>query len=166
MTGFMRSHVPLLRGIADAVGLPSVREEAKRPGAAAVYRVTIRYHDGQVRDSVAALRRVHPGGWSLEVAYRGAFENRPIRYPIPPERGEAFAAALAAVGFDRLNDAPDVPPYPTADLWLIERASGAFQHEVLLAPESATFASSAVNPYARLVNAVRNGLPEAVKRMT
>ncbi|MFN8529015.1 MAG: hypothetical protein U0670_10415 [Anaerolineae bacterium] len=159
MAGLIRSHLSLLRDIANALKLPDVQAEGRTPGLIAVYRITVRYHDGRACDSAATLWHQQGDRWRLEIGYRGAFEGKLLHYPMTPARGDAFAAALASVGFDRLGDSPDVPLYPTADLWLIERAAGTFYRGVLLAPETTG------EPYTRLVNAVQNGLPEAVKRV-
>jgi len=50
-----------------------------------------------------------------------------------------------------------LPAYNLTDLWLIERAAGTFAHSVILAPELAR------DEYSKLVNAVKNGLPEALR---
>lgn len=155
----MRSHAPGLRMIADRLALASVSALAKRPGVVAVYRVTAQTFDGRLCDSVATFTRINGRDSVLEIAYLRAFDRKPLIYAIPTARCEVFAAALASLSFDRLPDQPNLPIYEAADLWLIERASGTFAHQVVVAPDSAA------DEYARLVNAINNGLPEAIKQV-
>ncbi len=159
MAGVVRTYLSLMREIAEGLTLTPLDVMARQPGIVMVYRVTVRYHDRRVRDSAATLIQRRMDVWALEVAYRGAFDGKPIQYPITMARGTAFAAALTGQGFDRLLDAPDLPPYPSADLVLIERAAGTFYHSVIVSM------TTAVEPYTRIVNAVRNGLPEALKQV-
>jgi hypothetical protein len=154
-------HSASLRGIAERLKLPTVQQIARQPGISAVYRITIRYHDRRAHDSVATLKSlvgVH-ATVPLEIAYELAI-GKPLHYPVLQSRYEAFATALISVGFDRMADPSDLPLYETVDLWMVERASGIFSHNVLLAPAIAR------DPHLRLVNAITNGLPESVRMIT
>ncbi len=66
---------------------------------------------------------------------------------------------MASVSFDHLPDQPDLPGYDATDLWLVERAAGTFAHSVIVAPDLAR------DQYARLVNAVKHGLPAVLRQV-
>jgi hypothetical protein len=158
MTGLLtHSHLPVLRAVVDEVGAMALSALARRPGVIGVYRVTTRTHDGRARDTVATLLFLREAA-RLEVVYRAAFDHKPIVYTIPQPRAEAFVRALNAVGFDRLTDQPDIPPYGV-DVWLIERAAGTFAHGVLVTPGRGEGAHTA------LVAGVHTCLPEALREM-
>lgn len=157
--GILRSHAPMLREIADKLKLESVGKLAQRPGVNVILRVAVRYFDGRARDSVSTLYRMTLERCFLETVYLNAFENKPLVHQILLSRYDALVEALATVKFDQLHDQADIPDYPSVDLWLVERAAGTFQHGVLLAPMLATDAHN------QLVNAIKNGLPEAVRQV-
>ena len=154
---------PLLRAIADQLGLKPVTEIARTPGVQEVYRVTVQYYDGRACNSVATLRRSSAGalsdGAALETVYQRALARKPIAHRIEEARYEEFVRAVKSLNFDRMRDQPDLPDYNSTDLWLVERAAGTFAHSVILAPEQAR------DDYGRLVNAVRHGLPEALRQV-
>ena len=85
--------------------------------------------------------------------------SKPITHPIEDARYQEFVKAVMGLHFDKLPDQPDLPAYNSTDLWLIERAAGTFSHSVILAPELAR------DEFSKLVNAVRNGLPEALRQV-
>ncbi len=155
----LRSHAPALRSIGDHMGLESAAAIAKHPGVVAVYRITVHYFDGRAHDSVTTLKRMTTGEPSLETVYLRAFQHKALTHPITLERVEAFAVALSEVKFDRMGDQANLPEYASTDLWFIERAAGMFSHGVVIAP------ATAEGDYGRLVNAVKNGLPEAIKQV-
>jgi hypothetical protein len=150
-------HAPTLLAVAARCGLPAVAALARRPGMRGVYRVTIGYHDRRAKDTVTTLT-YSSTGTALEIAFDGAI-GKPLQHPFSADRYRAFADALFGVGFDTLKDAPNLPAPGKGDVWLIERAASSFAHGLLLAPERAE------GPYARLLNAVRHGLPEALRRV-
>ena len=157
MTQGSSFHGPTLLAVAARCGLPAVAALARRPGMRGVYRVTITYFDRRARNTVTTLTQ--PGmNPQLEIAFDGAI-GKPLQHGFDPDRLRAFADALFGVGFDTLKDAPNLPAPGKGDVWLIERAAGSFAHGILLAPDEAA------GPYARLVNAVRHGLPEALRRV-
>lgn len=151
---------PLLRAIADQLGLKPVTEIARAPGVQEVYRITVQYFDGRACNSVATLRR-QTGGVVIETAYQRALARKRITHTVNEERYREFAQAVKSLHFDRMRDQPNLPAYNTTDLWLFERAAGTFTHSVILAPELAPPLTT--DTYGRLVNAVRNGLPEALR---
>jgi hypothetical protein len=166
------SHAPLLRAIAERLGLPPLAAVARAPGINGALRVTVHYADRRSRDSVATLTRTtaragrtsSESGVLLDVVYDRALNQRHLQYALPIERYEVVMRALQAIGFDRMADQPDLPTYDTVDLWLVQRAAGTFFHDVIAAP--ALVAPTAFGePYARLVNAIRNGLAEAVREI-
>ena len=148
---------PLLRGIADQLGLKPISEIARLPGVNEVYRVTVHYFDGRACNSVGTLRVSPTAGIILEMVYQRALASKPIAHTIEQARCEEFVQAIKGIRFDRMPDQPNLPAYNSTDLWLVERAAGTFYHSVILAPQLAQDA------YGRLANAVRHGLPEALR---
>lgn len=148
---------PLLRSIADQLGLPPASEVARKPGVREVFRFTVHYYDGRACNSVATLSVVQTSGVRLENVYQRALNRKPITYPIEDARYAEFVRAVMGIHFDKLPDQPNLPAYNSTDLWMIERAAGTFLHSVILAPEFA------LNDYSKLTNAVRNGLSEALR---
>jgi hypothetical protein len=148
---------PLLRGVAQQLQLPSVSAIARQPTSHEVYRITVHYFNGRACNSVATLRRVSTGSIVLETAYQRALGNKALVHPIDSGRYAEFVKALKGIQFDHMGDQPNLPEYNSTDLWLVERAAGTFSHGVILAPELAR------DSHARLVNAVKNGLPEALR---
>jgi hypothetical protein len=143
-----------LRTIGEQVGAKAMQQLAHEPGVKALYRLTIRYHDRRAADSVATLRWTNEA--TLGVVYRGLFAHKPVITVIERARYEAFAQELNRLGFDRLNDQPNIPSHGV-DLWLLERASGSFYNSVVLAPELTG------NVYARLVFEMQRLLPEMTR---
>ncbi len=150
---------PLLRGVADQLKLTPIQEIARQPGVQEVYRITVHYYDGRACNSVATLRSTLIDGVVLETVYQRALNHRPIVHRIENERYKVFTEAVKWLRFDRMQDQPDLPEYHSTDLWLVERAAGTFYHSVIVAPELAR------DSYARLANAVKNGLPEALRQV-
>jgi hypothetical protein len=148
---------PLLRAIADQLGLPPVLEIARRPGVTEVYRITVQYFDGRACNSVATLMGAHGAEIMLEIAYQRALARKPLTHRIEAERYAEFVKAVKGLRFDKMPDQAALPTYNSTDLWLIERAAGTFAHSVILAPELAR------DEYSRLANAVKNGLPQALR---
>jgi hypothetical protein len=106
---------------------------------------------------VGTLYRTTADGVRLELRFQRALGGKPLSPPVSLVAYETFVKALQSIGFDHMDDQPNLPNYNMTDVWLIERAAGTFAHSVIVAPEFATDA------HARLVNAVRNGLPEALR---
>jgi hypothetical protein len=152
-----RSQAPALRAFAERVGVPTVNVLARQPGTAAVFRVTAHYHDRRAQDSIATLKK-DVSGIRLELVYDRALNQKPLNYTISAERYETFFRAVLSLGFDRLTDQADIPPHDVTDIWLVERAAGTFAHSFLIAPQLAQDGA-----HARLINAVRNGMPEMLR---
>ena len=154
MLGFQ---APLLRSVADQLGLPPVSEVARTPGVREVYRFTVHYYDGRACNSVATLTVSPTGGIRLENVYQRALLSKPLTHLIEDTRYAEFVRAVMGLHFDKLPDQPNLPAYNSTDLWMIERAAGTFLHGVILAPEFAN------DVYSMLANAVRHGLPEVLR---
>lgn len=153
----MERRADFLRFIAVRLHRPELRQLIRQPGVNAVYRVTVHYHDGQHPNQIATLIRAQDDTVTLEVAYLRRQGQPVLRYVLDPDRFRAFDLALRTLGFDRLDDQAGLPSSLTADLWLVERTSGSYSHDVVLAPDSAT------GSHAALVLAVRTHLREAVR---
>ena len=157
MTQGSSFHAPTLLAIAARCGLLTVAKLARTPGMQAVIRVTVSYHDRRARNAVTTVTRAI-SGIRYEIVFDGAI-GHPLSHAFEQERYEALVRALLGIGFDHLKDAPDLPAPGKGDVWLIERGAGSFAHGLLLAPDRAE------GVYSRLVNAVRHGLPEALRQV-
>lgn len=157
MTQGSSFHAPTLLAIAARCGLRTVAQLARQPGVQGVFRVTVNYHDRRARNTATTITRTAVG-YGLEIVFDGAL-GKPLLHPFDAGRFDVFARALLGVGFDHLKDAPNLPAPGKGDVWLIERGAGSFAHGLLLTPDHAEGA------YQRLVNAVRNGLPEALRQV-
>ena len=148
-----------LRFVATRLMLPTINEVVRTPGIGEAYRITVQYHDGRAPEQVATLTigQAQAGRAELTVRYR-RLDTAPLTLTplIAVERARALASGLRTLGFDRLDDMPDLP-WHGADLWLIERAVGNFVRDVVLAPQSAT------QVYATLVGLVNTYLHEAIR---
>ena len=160
MGSLITPYAPTLRAIAQRMKLYPVAQLALQPGITAVYRVTVYYADQRAYHTVATLQKTPVTGAALELRYEGAFGSKSLHYTLIPARYEGFAAGLRSGGFDRLPDAPELTAKEgTVDVWMLERAAGSFYHSVIVAPVLAHDA------YAKMVAAVRQNLPEAVREM-
>lgn len=146
----------LLRSIAERLGQMPVKTLIKAPDVLAIYRVTIYYHDRRARDSCATLYDRRGSGAQLSVAYRGAFQQKPISYPISETRYDSFTQALVKLRFDHMGDQPGMPLYGL-DFWMIERAAGSFLRSIIVAPQTAQ------GDHAKLVELIKEHLPEALR---
>jgi hypothetical protein len=154
----MQRRADLLRFIAIRLAVPELESVARQPGIAETFRVTVQYHDGRHPDQIGTVTRMQSGNPArLAVHYRRA-NDKPLvlDYKLDAERFAAFNAALRKLGFDKLDDLPDIP-WHGADLWLVERAAGTFHHDIIIAPGSAT------GVHAEIVRLVREYLPQAIR---
>ena len=151
----MQRRAEPLRFLAVRLHQPEIGEIARRPGVNAVYRVTIQYHEGCHPDQVATLVCMQDGTAVLTVAYRRA-KPTVLAYQMAADHCRALDSALRQIGFDGLDDQPDLPLLGV-DFWLIERAAGSYLHDVVLAP------ALAEGPYAALAAAVQTHLRQAVR---
>jgi hypothetical protein len=155
----IKRHVDPLRLIAERLELSTLTAVARQPGAADCYRLTLQYHDGTHPDQVATLIFWQTGLIGCQVVYRTKTTKPLILTPtLPIPRLKAFATTLRGLKFDALEDMPNTPPLGV-DLWLLERASGTFFHDVLLAPTLA--ASESV--YAQIIRALESGWKESLR---
>ncbi|MFN8373089.1 MAG: hypothetical protein U0694_09465 [Anaerolineae bacterium] len=155
----MENQAAILRGIAQHVGLPTLREVASSAGVQAAYRVSIHYFDRRARDSAATLTFSRVNGAVLNVVFLGALGHKPLTHPVAPSRYDAFVRALQMMRFDNLHDQPDLPLHGV-DLWMVERAAGGYVKSIILAPELAR------GIYGTLVDTVREYLPAALRVVT
>ncbi|GAB4569976.1 MAG: hypothetical protein Kow0077_03380 [Anaerolineae bacterium] len=159
MTGTRGGFAEGLRLVAERLNQPRLVNVVRQPGINEAYRLTVQYHDGRFADSVATLTVSQRGEVGLQVVFRRLRQNLTLSYTLAEERYRALDAALRRLRFDRLADQPDLP-LRGADLWLVERASGSFAHDVVLAPAQATEA------YAELVDLLSAQLPEALRQIS
>ncbi len=154
----MQRRADPLRFIAVRLSLPEVEQTVRQPGVAEVFRVTIQYHDGRHPDQIGTLiKQQAPGPAQLAVHYRRTNDKAlSLDYRIDSEIFMAFSAALRKLGFDKLDDFPDIPWYG-ADLWLVERGAGSFHHDIIIPPDKST------GPHAEIVRLVREYLPAVVR---
>jgi len=158
----IRHRLAPLRLIALRLSLPDLETVARRPDVIDALRLTIQYHDNRALDQVTTILKVRAAQAEpprLSAAYR-RLNDKPLVLDLrlDEERYTAFAGGLRKVGFDKLDDMPDIP-WIGADLWLLERASGTFYHDVIVAPEHAK------DNYADIVRLVRENLREAVRML-
>ncbi|HLA43651.1 MAG TPA: hypothetical protein VJZ27_09465 [Aggregatilineales bacterium] len=161
LAGFSRQ-ADVLRMIAVRVGQLDLRKVMQRPGINEALRLSVYHHDGAKPDYVATLMRGIGAGCRLEVVYdRYVRLNQFYNYDftIPLERYQKLLAALRSSQFDRIDDETDLP-VSGVNLWMIERGSGSFFHDVVLAP------ASAVGHHREFVIAFRTHLPEAIRELT
>lgn len=154
----MQRRAAPLRFIAVRLNVPELEIAVRQPGIAEALRITVQYHDGRHPDQIATLTKMQSNVPArLAVHYRRP-NDKPLilDYLIDTDRFIAFNLALRTLGFDKLDDLPDIPWYG-ADLWLVERAAGTFHHDIIIPPDSAT------GIHAAIVRLVRSGLPEAIR---
>ncbi len=145
-----------IRLIALRLRQDELRYVVQQPGVNEALRVTIQYHDGRHPNQVATLTRGHGAECTLLVVYDRPGRDVRFTYPVTLERYMTLLSALRRAGFDALDDQPDVP-YFGVDLWLVERASGSFYHDVVLQPESAA------GLHGEIAGAIRTQLREALR---
>lgn len=147
-----------LRVVAERLKVEPLKRETAKPGVNEAFRVTVNYHDGRQPDIVATIKRGHGNTCTLVVIYDKPGKALQYEFTIPLERFQALLATLRNSKFDTLDDEPDIP-YTGVDLWLIERGSGTFYHDIVLSP------STAKGHHRELVLAIRQHLPEAVREL-
>ncbi len=154
----MQRRAAPLRFIAVRLAVPELEAAVRQPGVAEALRVTVQYHDGRHPDQIATLTRMQGSGpATLEVHYRRANDKAlTLDYVIGVERFVALHAALRKLGFDKLDDPPNIPWYG-ADLWLVERAAGTFHHDIIVAPDRSA------GTHAEIVRLIRENLRESVR---
>jgi hypothetical protein len=154
----MEQQVAILRHLAARMRIPPLREVAKLPGIKEAYRMTVHYGAMRAPDSVSTLtidRNLQP---ALTSVYLGFFDHKAITKRIALQQYEALRSGLIRYRFDHLTDQTNTPYYDV-DLWLVERAANSFSKSVLIAPENAQ------DQHARIVELVRQHLPEAVREL-
>ena len=147
-----------IRLVALRLRQDELRNLTQQPGINEVFRVTIQFNDGRHPNQVATLMRGHGSTCRLKVVYDKPGKQVYFDYDIEAERYKGLLAALRRVRFDDMDDQPDVPFFGV-DLWLVERASGSFYHDVVLDPDSAR------GFYRELMLAIRQHLKEALREI-
>ena len=147
-----------IRLIAQRLSQDELRHLTSQPGVNEAFRITIQYHDGRHPNQVATLTRNHSGPGTLAVMYDKPGKDVRFTYPVAPDRYQSLLLALRRIKFDKLDDQPEVPFFGV-DLWLVERASGSFYHDVVLSPDSAR------GFYRELILALRTHLKEALREI-
>lgn len=145
-----------IRLIALRLRQDELRNVTQQPGVNEAFRITIQYNSREHPNQVATLVRGHGGTCQLHVVYDKPNKEVYFDYPVPEDRYRGLLTACRRVKFDNMDDQPDVP-YFGVDLWLVERASGSFYHDVVLSPESAR------GFYRELILAIRENLREALR---
>jgi len=146
-----------LRDIAAQLGLTEFRRLTQQPTVNEAVRVTIHYDAVRQADSVATLvRGHHRDDCTLTVVYARLQKPARLTFSIPQKRYQQLLAELRRARFDHLDDEPDLA-FLGVDLWLIERAAGSFQHDIVLGP------ASAIGNYRECVRAFQQHLPESVR---
>ena len=145
-----------IRLIALRLRQDELRNLVQQPGVNEAFRVTIQYHTADHPNQVATLTHGHSGSSTLRVVYDKPNRDVHFTHSIDADRGRVLQAALRRVHFDTLDDQPDVPFFGV-DLWLVERASGSFYHDVVLSPDSAR------GFYRELILTIREHLKEALR---
>ncbi|MBK8026930.1 MAG: hypothetical protein IPK19_37475 [Chloroflexi bacterium] len=146
----------ILRAVLDATGQPPIQTHARLATVSDVVRVVVHYFDGRSRDSVGTLFCTRTGAY-VELRYRDALTGRPLTYPLPETRPSLLLTALRSAGFDKLGDQDPLPKYDASDVWMVERAAGAFAHGLVVAPDLAEVG------YAEIVRAIQQHLPEVLR---
>lgn len=145
-----------IRLVALRLRQDELRNVTRQPGINESFRVTIQYASADHPNQVATLTRGHGGDCALRVVYDKPNKDVHFSYTVEIDRYKTLLTALRRLQFDSLDDQPELP-YFGVDMWLVERASGSFYHDVVLSPESAR------GFYRELVLAIRQHLKEAVR---
>ncbi|NJL94345.1 MAG: hypothetical protein HC915_11800 [Anaerolineae bacterium] len=152
----LRRHLEPFRLLHERLDLLPLRQEVARPGVNEALRLSICLADPAERDRVALLRRGSGPQCGLALWVERAEKPLFLEFKLPPERYQQVLAALRTSKFDTLDDDPDVGAVGQT-LWLLERGSGAFVHDVVLAPQGGR------GHHRELALAVRKLLPEALR---
>ena len=145
-----------IRLIALRLRQDELKNIVHQPGVNEVLRISIQYDSRDRINQVATLTRGHGETCALKVIYDKPGKDVYFSYRVDAERYRALLAALRRVRFDEMDDQPEVPFFGV-DLWLVERGSGSFYHDVVIAPDSAR------GFYRELVLAIREHLAEALR---
>ncbi|MBC7813781.1 MAG: hypothetical protein H7175_21670, partial [Burkholderiales bacterium] len=67
-----------LHSVSESIGVRTLSDIARQPDMRALFRLTIKRSDINLRDSVATLCHARLGGTQLEVVYWGLFKHKPL----------------------------------------------------------------------------------------
>lgn len=144
--------------VADNLGVQQLKVVAKQPGVISVLRITTYYPERRIRHAVATLVERSPDQRIMSIVHEGFNNHQPVRLVVPRESYDEVLDALQQAKFDKLLDQPDVS-YKDHCLWLIQRASGIYIHEIIVSPDNPEL------PYSAIVNAIDLYLPEAIREI-
>ena len=139
------------------LGLSDLAAAARGSGVITVLQVVVYHGRRQLRHSAARVVETQLGGVELLVAYEGV-DLAPLRRKMSRNQLEPLHEALDAVRFSRLGDQPGLSSDDTP-LWLVQRATGAHLHGIILAPDKPEL------PWSRIVNAIDACLPAALREL-
>lgn len=144
--------------LAGSLGLPDLAQAAREPGVMSVLEISAYYAERRVRHSVARIFEYQLGEIELQVAYEGVRLQAAPRISVDSARMDKVNAVLLALKFGTLGHQPNLS-YDERSLWLIRQAAGSHIHSVMVAPDRPEL------PYATLVNAIDDWLPEAIREV-
>ena len=137
------------------LGMGDLAAAARASGVICALQIVVHQGNRRLRHSVARVVESQLGEVDLLVAYEGV-DLSPRRVSHTRERIAPLHRALDMARFDRLQDQPGIT-IADAPLWLVQRATGTHLHGVILAPDKPAL------PWSRIVNAVHDCLPAAVR---
>ncbi len=144
--------------LASRLGLPSLAVAARAAGVMSVLEISAYYLERRLRHSVARVIEYQLGEIELQVAYEGVRLETIPRIALDEARIEKLNGVMLAVKFQSLSHQPGLS-YEERGLWLIQQAAGAHIHGIMVAPDRP------VLPYATIVNAIDDYLPEAIREV-
>ncbi|MCY3573490.1 MAG: hypothetical protein OXG92_09300 [Chloroflexi bacterium] len=139
------------------LGLSDLATAARGSGVVSALEVIVYQGQRQLRHSVARVIETHLGAVDLLVAYEG-IDLSPLRMSLERGQIEPLHKALDAARFSRLRDQPGLSS-DESPLWLVQRATGAHLHGIILAPNKPE------PPFSRIVNAIDACLPAALREL-
>jgi len=144
--------------VADNLGVPHIKAIAKKAGVISVLRLTAFYSERKARHSVATVVQRHQDQREMAVVYEGFFNHKPVTLDVSRDNLENVLNALQQARFDKLYDQPMLS-YKDHILWLIQRASGIYDHGIIVSPNVPQM------PYSLIVNAIDAYLPESIREV-
>ena len=144
--------------VADNLGVSHIKQVAKQAGVISVLRITAYYPERRIRHSVATLIERNQNQREMSLIHEGFFNHRPVKITVSRDDFDHLTNALIQAKFDKLKDQPDIS-YKDHSLWLIQRASGIYLHEIIVSPDNPEL------PYSSIVNAIDAYLPEAIREV-
>ena len=145
-------------GLARDLGFGDLDALARTAGVKSVTQISIYQADAWLRHAVARAIAYQQGDGHLQIIYEGFNGQKPLLLDIPRQNLDAISRTLLQARFDRLLDEDEISPF-SRSLWLVQRAAGAYQHGIVVTPDTED------EPYAAIVAAIRLNLPAAVRHL-